>query len=253
MSERDKYWRTAIAILVGCVLAVIGVMLVVQFLEARHDPPPTDTVGVEVEMNSCRLEEAVEGKAIEETAEPTTPPVAPSYVHPEYDNYLNWRNTYPEGYDHLITLGRWYVHGIGEAPNLLIDPMMRDAAIDAYDAYCVTCFVTLSGFPHSPYAEREYALHMVRTCRERGRDWTVALAICREESTFGLAGRNHYGVLDRSIDMTDQTAGYCSFLDKHCGNRDELSWMLNCGGYNPSSVYRNNIARLSRQMREEAY
>jgi hypothetical protein len=247
---------------VGFIVALCILFMFMFTAGAPRPDPDYDTVIVPTECEGVFIEVEYAGDRDyrydvghgEIPPEPCAPEVPP-FVQAEYENYMNWRYTYPEGYYNvLIPLGRWYVHGIGEAPALIIDPMMKQAAIDSYDIYCCQTFVRLSGFPNSPYTILENAQHLIVTCRERGRSWCVALAICREESTWGMnpRARNDFGVCDPGIDMSDPVSGYCDFLDRHCGQQDEMSWILR-GGYNPSSDYHNNILRLSQGIRGEGY
>jgi len=265
--DRCCWWY--IALLVACTLAIVGTMLLVQLLEAYHeDPePPTETVDVETQAEADPGDPAtLAALPAKEDFTAATTYTVPGYivwesdlleagfVPAEYENYLGWRTKFRAGWDKLVEYGRYRKHGIGPEPPML-DPMMALASDDAYATYCCMTFVRLSGFPASPFCDEEYALYFVRTCRERGRSWEVGLAIAREESTWGTnpRSRNLFGVCDPAIDMSDPILGYCAFLDKWCGARDEMAWILYGGGYNDSQDYKRNIANLSAGIRGEAY
>jgi hypothetical protein len=165
--------------------------------------------------------------------------------------YLDWRFLPSrQSYEHLINSGRQvYYTGSTEHPSTAA---FRDAALVAYGAYKVQCWVRLSGFPRSPFADEEYAIQLVKTCLEHGRSWEVALAIAGFESTYGLGSGNVYGILDNRYNDGGPD-GYCGFLDFYCGARDELGWIVNCGGYNPSSDYHRNVYNQASNIRGEAY
>lgn len=288
MMTEDRFDRCCwwyIALLVICVLAIVGVMLVVSLLEADHDAPepPTETVETvgQAEYGLVCEPAPDEGQPLDGFPLPGPGPdpvtlvetiihvdelcqelrdnyqgasARPTFVPFEYENYLGWRTSYRAGWDKLVEYGRYRKNGLGPEPPML-DPMMELASDDAYATYCCMTFVRLSGYPGSCFCNEEYALYFVRTLRERGRSWEVGLAIAREESTWGTnpRARNLFGVCDPGIDMSDPILGYCAFLDKWCGARDEMAWILNCGGYNPSTAYHQNILRLSTGIRGEAY
>jgi len=272
--DRCCWWY--IALLVGCVLAVVAVMLVVSLLKADHkepEPVPVETVNTETQV---KADDPATWEAPPVVEEAPTSSFAPSdeVEEPAYQAvdrgrdefqlylhfvdapgaYLEWRFIARYSYDNcLIPSGR-EVYYTGTTDHEASDAYKVDG-LDAYSAYKCTTFVRLSGFPASPFCDEEFALYFVRTLREHGRSWEVGLAIAREESTWGTnpRARNLFGVCDPAIDMSDPVLGYCAFLDKHCGARDEMAWILNCGGYNPSAAYHQNILRLSTGIRGEAY
>lgn len=143
----------------------------------------------------------------------------PAGLEPHIDIYLGWRETYPEGYANLI---RW---GGGEEPSLPLPYAMQVAAEIAYDGYRWDTWIEHRLGPRayrSPYYGRgpEYAYYLWK----RGRPIENALATLEAESTYGLGGSIHFGILYGGYPNTIE--GYCDLLDTWSNSNDP--WAQAC-------------------------
>lgn len=133
--------------------------------------------------------------------------------------YLEWRETCPPAYQHLIQTGRALILG---QPIYPATEEFKKAAILAYSGYRWDMWLKHMGFPHSPFYG--IGLECVVYLYSRGRPWENALIVLEFESTFGLgAPGNPFG-----FGSTSNIVAYCDFLDNGLGYRcpDDVNGMV---------------------------
>lgn len=220
--DYDRFWRFALATIVACVLAVILIYIVTMALEHRQD---NDIVTVD-------FEEQAKSKEIALPAEPV-PPAGANMMQP---------------LDSLLDAGRKVYYG--EYTNY----PDAEEAYRYYATYKTVTFVTLRGFPNSPFADWDYAGHFVNYCRDSGREFEMALAIAELESTYG-ASYNTWGILDKRFNG-HYIEGYCAYLDWHQTN--SFGATSNALGaifqvYNDHQEWRDNVTELYEGIKGERY
>ncbi len=143
----------------------------------------------------------------------------PNGIGPDIEIYLGWRERYPEGYARLVAWGR------GETPPLPLDPAMQEAARIAYNGLRWDSWIEhrLGGrAAQSPYYGR--GLECSYYLWQRGRNIENALATLEAESTYGLGGTLHFGILYPGYSNTLE--GYCDLLDTWSASTDP--WQQAC-------------------------
>ena len=165
----------------------------------------------------------------------------PQGIEPVMEIYLGWREAYPEGYARLIAWGR------GEVPPRRLDPAMIEASRIAYDGYRWDTWIECrlgARASQSPYygkgQECAYCLW------KRGRTIENALATLEAESTYGLAGSLHFGILYGGYPNTLE--GYCDLLDTWSKSIDpwEQACFWNMPGY---PRYQQGFTKIAETMR----
>lgn len=234
--------------------AAAALAVVIAFLWALMGPEPTTTTSekawreardrLNIEMQVCEspnlhASEAEIGPAAEEPLQEETDAAdmqadgprftaagstsasegIPADIGPLVDLYLRWEDTWPEGYANLIRWGR------GEQPPLPVSEAKLIAAEIAYDGYRWDTWIAHRLGPRaeqSPY----YGLgkECARYLRQRGRTIENALATLEAESTYGLGGSLHFGILVPGYPNTLE--GYCDLLDTWSDSNDP--WAQAC-------------------------
>jgi hypothetical protein len=171
------------------------------------------------------------------------------------DTYLNYRNSSPQSYEHLVDGGRRLE--FGETVNAHT-PEYGDAMEIAYGAQRVVTFTTLRGFSNSSFANLDFALLFVRIMHDNNRDYEMALVMAELESTYGLGSSNYFGVCDPNYMGSGVSSiyGYCGYLDHyqmmwngHICNDVECILKV----YNESPDYWTNVSNLYWGLKGERY
>ena len=108
----------------------------------------------------------------------------PFGIEPELENYLNWKNTYPDGYTFLVKWGRsFFNHDVTNYPSLQIDPAMYEASVVAAQAWWIDYYLSLYDSPLSGYG-----MEFMRAGRKYGINPCLLVGLTAAESTFGTDG-----------------------------------------------------------------
>lgn len=217
MREHDRFYLFALAVLVACALAVIGVMLAVSLLEADHDlpDPPTETVETDTQAKAddpatWEVPVVVETDPDSpfslscEVAKPEPPHTGPQFVD-EVDTYLAYIDLPNGSYDHLVDSGR-RLDAIDRGVPAIVYPMSDEYRKAAYIAYYALCFDTFLAYyaPGSLWVGR--GLEVARKCEEAGIRWEMAAATLYAESDWG---RQRSGLIWGNASTLDGWIAWC--------------------------------------------
>jgi len=153
-----------------------------------------------------------------------------------YASTLQVYHDHPELQIRMRSWGRYLLendldHAFAPAPGIpwLGAGDMADALKDVYNGCRWDGFIALQGCERSMF--HGVGLEYCRYLRERGRAWENCLATLYAESTYGLGGSIHYGILYGNYPNTLQ--GYCDLLQDHGVSNDpwEQSCFWNMPGY----------------------
>jgi hypothetical protein len=189
----------------------------------------------DLEQTYQMVMDTVFGPGWDQTMLPVTDPLeatamlasqAAWYFTDNVDEYLEWKESCPPGYAHLVSTGRKVLKGEHTYP---MSPGFREAAITAYNGERWDCFIAWRGCTRSPFYGK--GVEVVRYLRSHGRVWSNCLATLECESTYGLGGSIYFGILYGNYSNTIE--GYCALLNDHGVSNDpwEQSCFWNMPGY----------------------